>query len=61
MNAGNVRRVLSSSLGYYRFDDVVAGQTCILSVGSKRYQFAEPTPVINVSDDALEIDFVGLP
>ena len=58
---GDVRRILTGSLGYYRFDDVAAGQTCVLSVGSKRYQFAEPTRVISVADDALDIGFIALP
>lgn len=58
--SGNVRRVVTGSFGYYRFDDVAAGQTCVLSVGNKRYQFAEPIRVVTVADDALEIDFVAL-
>lgn len=58
---GNVRRILTGSFGYYRFDDVAAGQTCVLSVGNKRHLFAEPTRVVTISDDALEIDFVALP
>ena len=58
---GNVWRTVTGSLGYYRFDDVSTGQTCVLSVGSKRYQFGEPTRVITVADDALDIDFVALP
>ena len=58
--SGNTRIVLTGALGYYRFETVEAGQTYVLTVGSKRYQFAEPTRVIAVSEDAINIDFVAL-
>lgn len=57
---GDVRRVITNSFGYYRFDEVEAGQTYVLTVSNKRVQFAEPTRVITVSDDAVDIDFVAL-
>ncbi|MBL8180806.1 MAG: carboxypeptidase regulatory-like domain-containing protein [Blastocatellia bacterium] len=54
---GNVRTAISSSLGYYRFDDVEAGQTYTISVSSKRYQF---TPrVVAVTDSISDFDFVA--
>jgi hypothetical protein len=55
--SGNTRTVLSSSLGYYRFDDLTAGATVLISVGSKRFQFAPR--VIVVQDDLTDLDFVG--
>jgi hypothetical protein len=36
---GNVRTVLTSPFGYYRFDDVIAGETYMISVSAKRYSF----------------------
>lgn len=58
---GNVRRAITNSFGYYRFDDVEVGQTCVFSVANKRYQFAEPTRVVSVTEDALDLDFMALP
>jgi len=58
---GNVRSVRTSSFGYYRFDDVPSGETYLLSVVSKRFQFANPTRLISVVDDLTGEDFVALP
>lgn len=48
---------VSSSFGYYRFDDLAAGQTYILSAESKRFQFAPR--VVSVTDDLTDIDLVA--
>jgi hypothetical protein len=45
----------TSSLGYYRFDDIVAGQTVIVNVVSKRYQFTPQTA--NVTEELDNLDF----
>jgi hypothetical protein len=58
---GGVRRTITNSFGYYRFDEVEAGQTYVLSVGSKRYVFANPSLVVSPTDDATDIDFVAMP
>ena len=58
-STGNVRSALTSSFGYYRFDDIEAGQTVILSVASKRYTFANPTRVISLVDEISDADFVA--
>ncbi len=57
--AGNVRTVRTSAFGYYRFDDIEVGQTVILSVVSKRFQFA--TQVVSVSEDLTELNFTAEP
>lgn len=55
--AGVTRRAVTSSFGYYRFEDVEAGQTYVIAVRSKRYQF---TPrVISVTDELTDVDFVA--
>ena len=57
--SGETRISRSSAFGYYHFDDVAAGQTVIISVVSKRYQF---TPqVVNVTDNLSELNFIGQP
>jgi len=50
---------MTSSFGYYRFVNVAAGQTYVIAVTSKQYQF---TPrVIQVSDELTGIDFIADP
>ena len=56
---GNSRTALTTSFGYYRFDDVAAGQTYIISVASKRFQFAPQ--VITVSEVIENLDLIALP
>jgi Subtilase family/Carboxypeptidase regulatory-like domain len=53
--SGPSRTVRTNPFGYYRFDDVSAGQTYMVSVSAKRYRFAPRT--ITVGDDLTEVDF----
>jgi hypothetical protein len=55
---GAQRMATTSSFGNYQFDNVVIGQTYILSVRSKRYRFA--ARFVTVSDDLANVDFTGL-
>lgn len=53
---GATRTARTSSFGYFRFDEVEAGETYVLGVQSKRFTFSQPTRIINVSgamDDIL--------
>ena len=52
---GEILKRRTTSFGYYRFDDVEAGQTAIISVVSKRYQFAPR--VVNVTEELNEFNF----
>jgi hypothetical protein len=56
---GNMRVAMPNAFGYYRFLDVAAGETYILSIRSKSHQFAEPTRVITVTEDLTGADFVA--
>ena len=58
-SGGFSRRALTSSFGYYRFDDVRAGETYVISVASKRYVFAPR--IVSVADDLTGVDFVADP
>lgn len=58
---GAARQTQTSSFGYFRFDDVEVGQTYILSVSHKRFQFSNQTQVVFVSDEVTDIVFVALP
>jgi hypothetical protein len=58
---GGIRAVRSSPFGYYRFEDVPAGETYIITVSGGRYAFANPIRVVFVIDDLADIDFVADP
>jgi len=56
---GNSRSARTNPFGYYRFLNVAAGQTYLIGVRSKQYQF---TPrVIQVSDELTGVDFIADP
>lgn len=53
---GNTRIVRTNAFGYYRFDEVSAGETYLFNVFSKSYQF---TPqVITVTEEITELYFI---
>lgn len=54
-SAGNTQSARTNPFGYYRFDDIAAGQTVIVSVTAKRYRFAPQ--VVSVSEDLFEQNF----
>jgi len=58
---GNVRQARSSSFGYYRFFDVMAGETYVLAIRSKRYTFPQPAIVVSVTDELTDVNFVADP
>ncbi len=60
-SSGQVRTATTTAFGYYRFDDVQAGETYILSAIGKRYTFSQPTQVLNVNEDAAEVNFIANP
>lgn len=55
--SGTTRKIITGSLGFYHFDDVVTGQTYTLNVSSKRYRFAGKE--VSVMGQLDDIDFVG--
>ena len=58
---GETRTVLTNSFGYYRFDGIPIGQIYVISVADKRYQFANNTQVITVSEEITELNFTAEP
>ena len=57
-STGKTRAVITNVFGYYRFDVVPVGETYILAVSAKRFQF---TPRVLVVDDEIsDFDFVAL-
>lgn len=56
---GETRTVISSAFGYYRFADVPAGGTYILTAAAKRFIFSVPTQVVSLNEDRDDVDFIG--
>lgn len=54
---GETRSALTNPFGYYRFDDVAAGETYIISVSHKRYFFA--TQAVSPMEDLTELNFMA--
>lgn len=56
---GATRAARTNSFGYYRFTDVPAGATYVVSAAHKQFAF---TPlVVNAADDLTEVNLVGTP
>lgn len=55
--SGQTRTARTSTFGYYRLDEIAVGQTVVMSVQSKSYQF--DSQVINVNDNLGNIDFTA--
>jgi hypothetical protein len=56
---GNIRQSRTNAFGYYRFNDLSAGQTFVAAVQSKQYQFAPQ--IVSLTEDFTELNFVSLP
>jgi len=56
---GTSRSVTTGAFGRYIFRDVQVGQPVVISVSAKRFVFSPGARVIDLEDNALEIDFYG--
>jgi uncharacterized protein len=56
---GSFRYALTNPLGYYSFEDVAAGESYLVSVASKGYQFNDPARLVNLDDAIANVDFVA--
>lgn len=52
---GIARNALTSSFGYFQFDDIPSGQDYVVSVANKRYQFAPRS--VSVTNSVTDLDF----
>ena len=59
--AGDVRSTLSTSLGYYVFEEVPIGETYLISVYAKRYTFPEPVRTVQVHEEITDVNFIAVP
>lgn len=58
LNGNSVSTVTNSS-GFYRFNDVAAGATYIVSARSKRYRFIQSSQAVNATEDLAEVNFIA--
>ncbi len=58
---GNVRIAYTTAFGYYRFAGVAAGETFIITAKGKRFEFSQPSRVLNVNEDDFDINFIANP
>jgi hypothetical protein len=56
---GVIRTAQTATFGYYRFADVPAGESYVLTISSRRYIFSNPTRILNVLDELTDVDFVA--
>lgn len=54
---GAARTARTSAFGYFQFEDVEVGQTYIISVISKRYQFTPQT--VSVFENIEDLNFTA--
>ena len=55
--SGRVRATRTTTFGYYRFENVAAGETYVFEVRSKRYHFAPQ--VVTVTEDLSDLNFTA--
>lgn len=54
---GNQRSAVTGSFGYYKFEEVPAGETYVVAVTSKRFDF---TPrIVTIGESVTDLDFEG--
>jgi CSLREA domain-containing protein len=56
---GNGRTATSTSFGYYRFENVAAGETYIFAARGKRFFFGQSAQVHSIMEDTNDINFVA--
>jgi hypothetical protein len=57
--SGLRKMALTNSLGYYRFDDLSAGETYVFSVMRKGYVFSNAAQLVNLTEDRSDLNFVA--
>jgi hypothetical protein len=56
---GTQHYATTGSFGYFRFDDLRAGQTVVVSVAAKRYTFSQPDRIVALEDNLTDFDFIA--
>ncbi len=56
---GNARFAYTTTFGYYRFRNVEAGETYVITAKGKRFEFSQPSQILNATEDASDVNFVA--
>jgi hypothetical protein len=56
---GTQRTAVTGSFGYYRFDEIEAGQTVVVSIRSKRFTFNPSSRIVSLTDSVADLDFIA--
>jgi hypothetical protein len=56
---GITRIAVANVFGYYRFADLNAGETYVLSVSAKRLKFTPQTQIRTITEDSFDINFTS--
>jgi hypothetical protein len=60
-SAGNQRQIQTTGFGYYRFDNVTAGEIVTISAKTRRYKFNQSSIVKTTNESVTDADFVSEP
>jgi uncharacterized delta-60 repeat protein len=61
MPDGSTKSALTTSFGYYRFDEIPVGALYVITTAHRRFTFAEPSRAVSLLDEMSDVNFVALP
>jgi hypothetical protein len=61
LSTGEVRYAVSNNFGYYSFQEVMTDDVYLLTVASKRYNFANNSRTFTLRDSLSGVDFISTP
>lgn len=53
------RSIMTNPFGFYRFENVAAGQTYIVKASAKSYRFSQPAQIISATNDLGAVNFTA--
>jgi hypothetical protein len=56
---GTVHTATTGPFGYYRFTDIPAGQTVVMSIASKRFAFKRSSRLVTINDSLADFDWIA--
>lgn len=54
-------RAITGPFGYYQIDGLDAGETYVVTVGTKQFTFRQPSRLISLTDNVVDLDFIAEP
>lgn len=60
-NSGETRHARTNAFGFYRFSNVTAGASYVLTAAAKRHSFSEPTLFLNLQGETTDANFIAAP